>query len=474
LPAKKKKEAKTYTMTKIDSKLNDELPLGRSPGPTWQDVLDTDSRPVPDYLRAESPYLNGFDDIPKSHYLSRDWHELEKERLWSRVWQFACREEHLPHVGSYIVYDIADQSYLVVRVSDSEIKAYPNACLHRGRLLKTYDGRCSEFRCPFHGWAWHLDGELKQISAEWDFPQAAERDLSLPEVKVGRWAGFVFINPDANCESLDEFLGSEIQQHFARWDFDNRYLAAHVSRTIRCNWKIANEAFTEGYHVNATHPQAVTYTGDPQSQIDFWGNTARELSPKGIPCPMLKYTPTEEEMLRDALDVRDGEPLPVSFGQGDTLRGVLSAAGRERFRATFGDRVDELTDAEFLDAWNYMVFPNFHPWGAFNRIVYRFRPNGDDHETCIFEIMYLAPFKGERPPPAKVVHLGPDDPWTDVAELEKLAMVAEQDTFNMARVHDGLKVLRRDGVMLSRYQEALIRWRHDLIEAYIERGPVKS
>jgi phenylpropionate dioxygenase-like ring-hydroxylating dioxygenase large terminal subunit len=474
LPAKKKKEAKTYTMTKIDSKLNDELPLGRSPGPTWQDVLDTDSRPVPDYLRAESPYLNGFDDIPKSHYLSRDWHELEKERLWSRVWQFACREEHLPHVGSYIVYDIADQSYLVVRVSDSEIKAYPNACLHRGRLLKTYDGRCSEFRCPFHGWAWHLDGELKQISAEWDFPQAAERDLSLPEVKVGLWAGFVFINPDANCESLDEFLGSEIQQHFARWDFDNRYLAAHVSRTIRCNWKIANEAFTEGYHVNATHPQAVTYTGDPQSQIDFWGNTARELSPKGIPCPMLKYTPTEEEMLRDALDVRDGEPLPVSFGEGDTLRGVLSAAGRERFRATFGDRVDELTDAEFLDAWNYMVFPNFHPWGAFNRIVYRFRPNGDDHETCIFEIMYLAPFKGERPPPAKVVHLGPDDPWTDVVELEKLAMVAEQDTFNMARVHDGLKVLRRDGIMLSRYQEALIRWRHDLIEAYIERGPVKS
>ena len=461
-------------MTKIDSKLNDELPLGRSPGPTWQDVLDTDSRPVPDYLRAESPYLNGFDDIPKSHYLSRDWHELEKERLWSRVWQFACREEHLPHVGSYIVYDIADQSYLVVRVSDSEIKAYPNACLHRGRLLKTYDGRCSEFRCPFHGWAWHLDGELKQISAEWDFPKAAERDLSLPEVKVGCWAGFVFINPDANCESLDEFLGSEIQQHFARWDFDNRYLAAHVSRIIRCNWKIANEAFTEGYHVNATHPQAVTYTGDPQSQIDFWGNTARELSPKGIPCPMLKYTPTEEEMLRDALDVRDGEPLPVSFGQGDTLRGVLSAAGRERFRATFGDRVDELTDAEFLDAWNYMVFPNFHPWGAFNRIVYRFRPNGDDHETCIFEIMYLAPFKGERPPPAEVVHLGPDDPWTDVAELEKLAMVVEQDTFNMARVHDGLKVLRRDGVMLSRYQEALIRWRHDLIEAYIERGPVKS
>jgi phenylpropionate dioxygenase-like ring-hydroxylating dioxygenase large terminal subunit len=341
-------------------------------------------------------------------------------------------------------------------------------------LLKTYDGRCSEFRCPFHGWTWRLDGELKQIPAEWDFPQAVERDLSLPEVKVGCWAGFVFINPDADCEPLEKFLGPDIQQHFERWDFDNRYVAAHVSRTIRCNWKIASEAFTEGYHVGATHPQAISYTGDPQSQIDFWGNTARELSPKGIPNPLLNYTPTEEQMLRDALDVRDGESLPVSFKEGDTLRGVLSAAGRERFRESFGDRVDEITDAEFLDAWNYMVFPNFHPWGAFNRIVYRFRPNGDDHETCIFEIMYLEPFTGERPSPATVVYLGPDDPWTNAEALEKLAMVVEQDTFNMERVHQGLKVLRRDGIMLSRYQEALIRWRHDLIEAYIERGPVKS
>jgi phenylpropionate dioxygenase-like ring-hydroxylating dioxygenase large terminal subunit len=451
-------------------------PLARSPGPSWQDLLDADSREVPDGLRAEAPYLNGMDDIPKDRYLAREWHELEKERLWSRVWQYACREEHLPDVGSYIVYEIVDQSYLVTRVSETEIAAYPNACLHRGRLLKTYDGRCSEFRCPYHGFAWHLDGEIKGIPAEWDFPQLEDRrdEMTLPRVQVGTWAGFVFINPDPDAESLDDFLGPDIQRHFERWDFDNRYLSAHVSKIIRCNWKIANEAFSEGFHVNATHPQGMTYTGDPQSQVDVWGNTARNISPKGIPCPLLPFMPSEEEMLRDALDVRDGEPLPVPFEEGDTLRGVLSAAGRERFRPTFGDRVDDLTDAEFLEAWNYLVFPNFHPWGAFNRIVYRFRPNGDDHETCRFEIMYLAPFSGERPPPAEMIELGVDDPWTDAPGLEKLAMVAEQDTFNMERVQQGLKVLRRDGVMLSRYQEALVRWRHDLIEEYVARGPVGS
>ncbi len=72
-----------------------------------------------------------------------------------------------------------------------------------------------------------------------------------------------------------------------------------------------------------------------------------------------------------------------------------------------------------------------------------------------------------------MIELGPDDPWTDVEALDKLAMVAEQDTFNMERVHQGMKNLRRPAVVLSRYQEALVRWRHDLIEEYIERGPVR-
>ena len=457
----------------MSKNVDDQIPLERSPGPSWQDVLNQDSRPVPDFLRAESPYLNGFGDIPKDRYLSREWHEKEKACLWSRVWQFACREEQIPEVGSYIVYEIADQSYLVTRVSEDEIKAYPNVCLHRGRLLKTYDGRCSEFRCPYHGFAWHLDGELKHIPAEWDFPhlEARSEGMALPEVKVGTWAGFVFINPDPEAESLQDFLGEEILRHFERWDLENRYIQAHVSKIVNCNWKIANEAFSEGFHVNATHPQGMTYTGDPQSQVDIWGNTARNISPKGIPCPLLSFVPTEEQMLRDALDVREGEPLPIPFEDGETMRAALSRAGRERFRDSFGDRVDDLTDAEFLDAWVYTVFPNFMPWGAFNRIFYRFRPNGDEHESCIFEIFYLAPFSGDRPPPATETKLGPSDPWTDAQELEKLAMVAEQDTFNMQRVHQGLKVLRREGVLLSRYQESIVRWRQDLIQKYVELGP---
>ena len=94
--------------------------------------------------------------------------------------------------------------------------------------------------------------------------------------------------------------------------------------------------------------------------------------------------------------------------------------------------VDEWSDAEMVDNLDYTLFPNLHPWGAYNRIVYRFRPNGDDHRSAIMEVMFLAPFTGERPPPAPVHQLGVDEPWTDAPELGVLGKVFEQDTFNMA------------------------------------------
>ena len=245
-------------MTATDS--SETAAEARSPGLTFQDLLDADTHPVPDVLRLESPRYFGSEDVPIERYTSRDWHRREVDQLWSRVWQFACREEHIPEPGDYIVYDIAEKSYLVVRQADGSIKSFPNACLHRGRQLKEYDGRCSEIRCAFHGFAWDLAGNLADVPAAWDFPHVDQRpdDFTLPECAVGTWAGFVFINPDPNAAPLEDHLGEIIEQ-FEVWDLGNRYVEAHVSRIINANWKIAQEAFCEAYHVNATHPQILTY-----------------------------------------------------------------------------------------------------------------------------------------------------------------------------------------------------------------------
>jgi phenylpropionate dioxygenase-like ring-hydroxylating dioxygenase large terminal subunit len=461
-------------MTGIEDRTLSPPPAGELTGLalTWQDLLDADSHPVPGFLREQRPYLNGTADISKDRYLSRTWHDLEKERLWSRVWQLACREEHLPEVGDYVVYDIADQSYLLLRAPSGEVKAHPNACLHRGRRLKTYDGRCSEVRCPFHGFAWHLDGTLKNIPAAWDFPHLDDRraELDLPEVRVGCWAGFVFINPDPQAEPLEDFLG-ELPSHFERWHMEDRYVQAHVAKIVRCNWKVAMEAFAEGYHVSATHPQGVAYVMDPGSQIDVYGNFARQISPSGVPSPLLPWEASQEDILRAMLDVREGEPLPVNLADGQTARAAMALAARARWRPAIGERIEEHCDAELVDHFNYTVFPNIHPWGGFNRIVYRFRPNGDDHESCIFEVMFVTPFAGARPAPATRRQLGPDDRWTDAPELDSLGMVLDQDTFNMEEVQRGLKILRRDGITVSMYQEAIVRWRQDLLDQWLAEAP---
>ena len=440
----------------------------RSPGVSYQDLLDADTHPVPEVLRLQSPRYLGSQDVPVERYTSREWHRREVDQLWSRVWQFACRDEHIPYPGDYIVYDIAELSFLVVRQPDGSIKSYPNACLHRGRQLKQYDGHCSELRCAFHGFAWRLDGALADVPAAWDFPHVDQRpdDFTLPECSVGTWAGFVFINPDPNAAPLEEHLGEIIDQ-FQVWDLENRFVEAHVSRVIHANWKVAQEAFCEAYHVNATHPQILSYLGDVNSQVDVWDHCARVITPGGTPSPLLGETVSEQEMVRGMLDVRVDQDSPVTLQEGETARAVLADMSRQRWRAVVGDSVDQMSDSEMMDSIDYTVFPNFHPWGAYNRITYRFRPNGDDHRSSIMECFLLSPFKGQRPPPATERRLAADEPWITAPELGMLAKVFEQDVFNMAQVQKGLETTRKPGATFSNYQESKIRWLHELLGQWV-------
>ncbi len=444
-----------------------QLGQARSPGITYQALLDTDTHDVPAVLRIEHPRYLGSEDIPIDRYISRAWHDAEVANLWSRVWQYTCREEEIPEVGDFHIYEIVRSSYIVIRTARDEIKAYPNSCLHRGRQLKDHDGHCSEIRCPFHGFTWAIDGALKRVPADWDFEHVAADDFSLPECRVGTWAGFVFINPDPDAEPLASYLG-EIVEHFADWDLANRYKQAHVAKVIHANWKVAQEAFCEAYHVSGTHPQALAYLGDLNSQIDIWENFARTITAGGTPSPHLDPIPTQDEMMRAMLDVRHDQPNPIPVPDGASMRVEAAEATRARWRPVAGDWVDRLSDAELNDSIDYTVFPNFHPWGAFNRIVYRFRPNGDDHRSSIMECIYLAPFAGERPPPAPIHWLAEHETFVDAAELGMLAKVFDQDLFNMAKVQRGLETTRKPGMTLGNYQESKIRWIHAKLDQWVK------
>src|SRR5262245_8267918 len=252
----------------------------RSPGVNYQQLLDTDTHPVSDVLRWQSWSFIDDSDVPVARYTSREFHELEKEKVWRRVWQMACREEDIPKVGDTCVYEICDMSILVVRSAPETIQAYWNVCLHRGRLLREFDGNATELRCPCHGFCWNLNGSLKQVPCEWDFPHVEERrdEFNLPEVKVGTWGGFVFINMDPNCEPLEDFLGG-LPWQFKDWKLEKRAKTVHVARIFPTNWKVVQEAFSEAFHVVATHPQLLAAIGDANSEYGWEGNFSRAITP---------------------------------------------------------------------------------------------------------------------------------------------------------------------------------------------------
>src|SRR2546426_2970850 len=92
------------------------------------------------------------DRIPKQRYYDPEFFALEAELFWPRVWQMACRLEEIPNAGDFVEYQILDQSIVVVRTDDMEVKAFYNVCRHRGvKLVEGRGNRPSGFTCSFHG-----------------------------------------------------------------------------------------------------------------------------------------------------------------------------------------------------------------------------------------------------------------------------------------------------------------------------------
>jgi hypothetical protein len=105
--------------------------------------VENERRPdlLPPVYRKASPPTGGPVEVPVDRYIDRKYHDLEVERLWKKVWQMACREDDIPEVGDYYLYEVAGLQYLVVRTAPGEIRAHVNACMHRGRQLRDCSGR---------------------------------------------------------------------------------------------------------------------------------------------------------------------------------------------------------------------------------------------------------------------------------------------------------------------------------------------
>lgn len=447
----------------------------RCPGPDVQQIIATDALPPPPILRSTHYEFLGEQDIPFQRYTSSIFFQQEMDNLWPRVWQWVCRLEHIPQVGDYYVYELGHQSFIVAHTVKG-IRAYYNACLHRGTKLRFEPGMGSapELRCPFHGWTWTLEGELAQVPCAWDFPHVKPEDYRLPQVRVETWGGFVFINMDDDAPPLREFM-EVLPEHFRDWDMQQRYTELHMAKVLPCNWKTALEAFLESYHVLETHPQLLQGTGDANVQYDVYGDhVTRFYAAGGVSSPHLEQPLTEQELV-DAMLVGDRSVITdeLTVKPGETARIVMA----RYLRGILGDkyRVDlsKVSDSEMIDTIEYHLFPNMVLFpGVSLPMVYRFRPLGTEVDRCLFEILFLRPLAEgeERPDAPEMFMVGEDESYDIVPGMDPyLAHVYDQDTANLRAQQQGFKASKKSGETLGNYQEVRIRHFHRTLDRYLQR-----
>jgi len=203
-------------------------------------------------FRVTNPEL-----IPSQRYHDEAFFRLENEKVWPHVWQMACRLEEIPEVGDYTVYTILDKSVILIHTKDG-VKAFHNACRHRGVRLASGPGNCARqgFICPFHGWRWNAEGENTFVFGRqvWN-PELLDRaEIDLAPCRIEFWGGCAFINFDDNAPSLLESLGPVAERLNAR-NVDKLKMDWWYGTVLPTNWKLAMEAFQEGYHTMKTHPQ---------------------------------------------------------------------------------------------------------------------------------------------------------------------------------------------------------------------------
>ena len=443
-----------------------------------------DKRGSGDAAQSEPPVI-----VPAEAYISPEYAKAEDQKLWGKVWQVACRVEEIPNVGDYVTYDIVEESIIVVRNAPDKISAYYNVCAHRGRNLTDGCGHTKRFACKFHGWKWDLNGENVEVVSRDDWGDSLSADnLRLKQVKVDTWGGYVFINMDPNAEPLRDYLARaadlldpfQIEKMRYRW---RQWLH------FPCNWKVAIEAFMEGYHVLGTHPQLTRIGGAKPTwskahgrhgvfgTVSTGGGVGGAASGaagtmdmrKGLAASINEIWETVNASTTQTI-VNAANRLVDELPEGTPPEKVaghlmMSAVRDDAARGVDWPKIDPETFKEAGVGWN--IFPNtMILQGPTFVLGYRARPNGVDPNSCIFEVYTLDRFpEGQEPKPENVYQ-------PEMTE-ENWRKVLMQDFSNMAHVQRGLKSRGFDGARPSPKQEMIVMNFHRHLAAYMGTGAPK-
>jgi choline monooxygenase len=193
--------------------------------------------------------------IPSSWYTDKDFYKLELETVFSRSWQLAARSDQVSEPGSYVTSDIAGEPVVIVRGNDHVLRGFFNVCRHHAAAVMTEpEGKATQLRCPYHGWTYSLEGELKgtpDFSSVCNFDRASN---GLVPLELAEWENWVFVKLDKRPISLIDFFGEDLVAEIGRLQLSGLHWFERRHYSFDCNWKVFVDNYLDGgYHVPYLH-----------------------------------------------------------------------------------------------------------------------------------------------------------------------------------------------------------------------------
>ena len=420
------------------------------------------------------------DPISGDRYTSRDFMQQEWDHLWTRIWHVAGRTAELEEPGDYVVHDFRHESVICIRQDDGSIKAFYNACGHRGMRLTDGSAFAEALTCPYHGWKWGKDGMLQYAQDPHDFPQGNPcGKLKLKELRCATWGGFVWYTMDDTAPDLLDYL-APMPELYKNYPMDTGVRVFWMKINLNTNWKFATDNFSESYHTRTAHPQVPPW-------IDQDVDTARhEMYPAGHGRTVQPMRPSLSDRLPDGVPhpfdhiLRQWDIDPDSYPDYETkaMQGWLDlkAAKRRLWRERGYLHYEHMDDEQITDSPHTVIFPNvtisFLPD---NILFFRTEPHADDPGKCTFDLWCMAfPVAGQTE--VESIMAGPqpfseaDMLWRDfdngrgVPEIE--GQIVYQDMMLAEGMQRGMHSRGYGDAYLSA-QETRVRYFHEVLNDYL-------
>jgi choline monooxygenase len=199
--------------------------------------------------------------IPAAWYTDERVFHLEQQTVFSQSWQAAARLDQLKTAGDYVTTEIAGEPIGIVRGSDNRLRAFFNVCSHHAAAVMTQtEGHANNLRCPYHGWTYSLEGELKGTPDFNDVCSFERSENGLKQIEIACREKWVFARvAGAAAPAPDEAITQQVFEAELSQQIEGLRLAAlhwfeRRRYLLNCNWKVFVDNYLDGgYHVPHLH-----------------------------------------------------------------------------------------------------------------------------------------------------------------------------------------------------------------------------